>query len=203
MSCRGAHPRACGENLAQPGEDTASAGSSPRVRGKPRRLFEDADGGRLIPARAGKTLASSSRTTPVVAHPRACGENDLVIDQEKSFDGSSPRVRGKLTGTLKSFFTGRLIPARAGKTNPVRREASRPRAHPRACGENAPLWNGTLASEGSSPRVRGKRHHPHGLPLLGRLIPARAGKTDSPRQGPPGCPAHPRACGENLLSTWP
>ena len=51
---------------------------------------------------------------------------------------------------------------------------------------------------GSSPRVRGKLPtlFPQG-PRRG-LIPARAGKTTGAPGRPASCPAHPRACGENL-----
>ena len=90
-----------------------------------------------------------------------------------------------------------LIPAHAGKTPSFPGKPWQPRAHPRACGENASQdnCNGSLA--GSSPRMRGKqislgkRHVPRGL------IPAHAGKT--PRASNPAWPpaAHPRACGEN------
>ena len=94
----------------------------------------------------------------------------------------------------------RLIPARAGKTSPTSTTPTTPSAHPRACGENALDVDGVASGRGSSPRVRGKpapaprRLHHRGL------IPARAGKTRLGGAG--GCctPAHPRACGENLVS---
>ena len=52
---RRAHPRACGENYAPMIAALGSAGSSPRVRGKPQPLAPHAPHPRLIPARAGKT----------------------------------------------------------------------------------------------------------------------------------------------------
>ena len=51
----GAHPRACGENREDPAPGVLPAGSSPRVRGKPRRSSRPSGADRLIPARAGKT----------------------------------------------------------------------------------------------------------------------------------------------------
>ena len=90
-----AHPRACGEN-ALVGDDRAHTnGSSPRVRGKP--LWADLGGGGagLIPARAGKTAMVRNRRAEPTAHPRACGENNWVLDDGASTNGSSPRVRGK------------------------------------------------------------------------------------------------------------
>ncbi len=55
MMYRGAHPRACGENLAVLSLLAAFVGSSPRVRGKLLALGDLAAEPRLIPARAGKT----------------------------------------------------------------------------------------------------------------------------------------------------
>ena len=94
-----------------------------------------------------------------------------------------------------------LIPARAGKTGSVASTSTRPRAHPRACGENMPssVWSAYMT--GSSPRVRGKRPSATWTAPPGRLIPARAGKTTSGPSASHHPPAHPRACGENSSST--
>ena len=132
-----AHPRACGENLNLVMIDEAWAGSSPRVRGKPRGGARDPAAPGLIPARAGKTRTRATSPTAPWAHPRACGENSTNHPRPRSSRGSSPRVRGK---RLVEFFgrdLARLIPARAGKTPPRPRPPLQPPAHPRACGENA------------------------------------------------------------------
>ena len=50
-----AHPRSRGENLVTLAAEAATAGSSPLTRGKPANAPLDLDGGRLIPAHAGKT----------------------------------------------------------------------------------------------------------------------------------------------------
>ena len=68
-------------------------------------------------------------------------------------------------------------------------------AHPRECGADVErdLTVGLL--HGSSPRVRGRRHHhAHHLGTLG-LIPASAGQTASPRSAFAAGWAHPRECG--------
>ena len=49
------HPRACGANLSKNAEANAIAGSSPRVRGKPRHAADHPHERRIIPARAGQT----------------------------------------------------------------------------------------------------------------------------------------------------
>ena len=114
--------------------------------------------------------------------------------------GSSPRVRGKRRPRWPVRRWRGLIPARAGKTSSSERPAARPRAHPRACGENNPLMKLFSTGEGSSPRVRGKRRLGRIQARPERLIPARAGKT--PRTAGRGARgrAHPRACGENSLA---
>ena len=112
-----AHPRACGENDGGgPGPERAA---------------------RLIPARAGKMRTDTARGRETGAHPRACGENPSPEDWRLAVEGSSPRVRGKFAvGHVLANRAG-LIPARAGKIARPCRWSSRPRAHPRACGENS------------------------------------------------------------------
>ena len=192
-----AHPRACGENGLSVDHVRPRSGSSPRVRGKPPSGTRVRRRGRLIPARAGKTVSGSAITFPSGAHPRACGENPHGRRPVVSRGGSSPRVRGKLVVPQSPPSAQGLIPARAGKTRNRTKRSTRSTAHPRACGENpaAPLSLGT--APGSSPRVRGKREPQSHYSHTSRLIPARAGKTPSRGGRAPTPWAHPRACGEN------
>ena len=175
-----AHPRACGENGGARRVLFRGEGSSPRVRGKreardvPRRRF------RLIPARAGKTLRSTTTSCPTAAHPRACGENGGRGRLGLRPGGSSPRVRGKRYDPHDPHRQRGLIPARAGKTVVERPDDVLAQAHPRACGENWERVRVPVPVLGSSPRVRGKR-------------------APTPASCPPR-PAHPRACGENESS---
>ena len=131
------------------------------------------------------------------AHPRVCGENSgkthLILPKQ----GSSPRVRGKpQTGKLDAVLHG-LIPACAGKTARVIVSVMGFGAHPRVCGENGIRCLEHLGCEGSSPRVRGKPNGAQKVLDVSRLIPACAGKTNSPVNLPSHLPAHPRVCGEN------
>ena len=75
-----------------------------------------------------------------------------------------------------------------------------PPAHPRRCGENQTVDVGFMLICGSSPQVRGKHKNRKfsGRPL--RLIPAGAGKTLHLTQKRFWPSAHPRRCGENLVS---
>ena len=92
-----AHPRVCGENVWNVLEPIRNAGSSPRVRGKHGLDQRNGQVRGLIPACAGKTWARSAGVMRRPAHPRVCGENGGVVRVEGAREGSSPRVRGKLS----------------------------------------------------------------------------------------------------------
>ena len=96
--------------------------------------------GRLIPACAGKTTAST-----VASDGRA---------------GSSPHARGKLRQAGRRPQRERLIPACAGKTNQHGAPISRHWAHPRMRGENAKQTAEKINDVGSSPHARGKHDTP-------------------------------------------
>ena len=151
-----AHPRACGENDELVDHDPGFFGSSPRVRGKPPARLLLPGLPRLIPARAGKTSHVPAVRVTRSAHPRACGENDILAGDTRAATGSSPRVRGKQRKDDRGRAGHGLIPARAGKTTIHSWRSLRVEAHPRACGENPSLEEGEDRSHGSSPRVRGK-----------------------------------------------
>ena len=187
----------CGENHTRGVTAPGFVGSSPRVRGKRPLTVDPTRIHGLIPARAGKTPPGPPRPQAPTAHPRVCGENPDGRQPSPAGAGSSPRVRGKPLDSMSPRRRTRLIPARAGKTHRSNGGSLRPRAHPRACGENRLDARDEEPSEGSSPRVRGKQTPDRRRLDAGRLIPACAGKT-------PGCGgavvegwAHPRVCGEN------
>ena len=131
-----AHPRVCGENVVGEFEEVSGAGSSPRVRGKPRLAGYWIGIAGLIPACAGKTPASPATSRQPTAHPRVCGENAGLSSAASLTAGSSPRVRGKQRGVQLTNQSRGLIPACAGKTDQITRVPIGTRAHPRVCGEN-------------------------------------------------------------------
>ena len=194
-----AHPRACGENLSASQLLREGTGSSPRMRGKPPAARRKWVGVGLIPAHAGKTRLLATVATHGQAHPRACGENFSSRFDISVSEGSSPRMRGKRYRLAGRGWSRRLIPAHAGKTRLNRPHSACKRAHPRACGENLHEIKDDEQLEGSSPRMRGKRLSACIVTPSGRLIPAHAGKTREPADIDTSPPAHPRACGENLL----
>ena len=132
-----AHPRVCGENWAFLLLPLRMFGSSPRVRGKPRRTSYLPHLQGLIPACAGKTSTRRESALARRAHPRVCGENTGCRGRRVIVPGSSPRVRGKLCRGSFHRRPCRLIPACAGKTILADLSHRRIGAHPRVCGENA------------------------------------------------------------------
>ena len=173
------------------------SGSSPRVRGKRRRMSALSGCPRIIPARAGQTPRARDPRCPGPDHPRACGANLATDHGVRLADGSSPRVRGKLLFCSPEVKSARIIPARAGQTR-SRRAGSRCRPdHPRACGANDAPSATKSRTCGSSPRVRGKQGMGRHVRAARRIIPARAGQTVRRTwRARPGSD-HPRACGAN------
>ena len=153
------HPRACGEHESAPRRPLANVGSSPRVRGTPRRRRR----GRVGP--------------PV--HPRACGEHFRVRSGTARHTGSSPRVRGTPRPRGRRSRVYRFIPARAGNTLERSHRNHAGAVHPRACGEHRQNITAYSMSTGSSPRVRGTRYDAMDVRSARRFIPARAGNTVS------------------------
>ena len=91
--------------------------------------------------------------------------------------GSSPLTRGKPCLSRAALVPTGLIPAHAGKTTQLSRQAQTPR--------------------GSSPLTRGKPGMTYAGELYERLIPAHAGKTSRSRLTRKRTRAHPRSRGEN------
>ena len=201
MANQAAHPRRCGENFLIPAIAASAIGSSPQVRGKHRLDGLYSHSLRLIPAGAGKTAASLSTLPALPAHPRRCGENFYTARVALCELGSSPQVRGKLTGTSKRYPYQGSSPQVRGKREVERVYAVTGLAHPRRCGENLKDALNAVPHGGSSPQVRGKRVLAVLLVYTPRLIPAGAGKTWADTTAARVMTAHPRRCGENAIST--
>ena len=150
------HPRACGANDRNHSTTRSASGSSPRVRGKQMAALREELIRRIIPARAGQTAVLRSTQMARPDHPRACGANPGCSASRRASCGSSPRVRGKPSGSHSRTARGRIIPARAGQTRRVPRRCRPAPDHPRACGANRRLAKARAQPAGSSPRVRGK-----------------------------------------------
>ena len=131
-----AHPRSRGEHCGVINHALAFTGSSPLARGTLLRQLAGAVHGRLIPARAGNTYVVDMSIVASAAHPRSRGEHLMVSHSPAAFCGSSPLARGPHLD-LRSVHGGfRLIPARAGNTQPARKNIKACTAHPRSRGEH-------------------------------------------------------------------
>ena len=151
---------------------------------------------RFIPARAGNRIPPRPSWSPSTVHPRACGEQSSATGTTPAQTGSSPRVRGTGRVGLLGLLGDRFIPARAGNSEPPSHPSSRQTVHPRACGEQRASIASIIASDGSSPRVRGTGVDGRAQATVSRFIPARAGNRSSAVGSRSVPTVHPRACGE-------
>ena len=94
------HPRGCGENSSIKSSLRFSLGSPPRMRGKLDRNEYKKIYNRITPADAGKTLLPTGRRNAGQDHPRGCGENGNRHKVWDAYEGSPPRMRGKLIGYI-------------------------------------------------------------------------------------------------------
>ena len=130
------HPRACGENREGQHGKPGDTGSPPRMRGKHRLAAFRGRGHRITPAHAGKTSRSTSGSMSGSDHPRACGENSVLLCAAVAVCGSPPRMRGKLASRPPCTPRTRITPAHAGKTYTGKTNSYSFKDHPRVCGEN-------------------------------------------------------------------
>ena len=175
----GDHPRVCGEHCARVGSDDGWQGSSPRMRGTPKRTPPPPRPPRIIPAYAGNT-----------SH---------ILRWRGAIMGSSPRMRGtRLKGSYHMPTFG-IIPAYAGNTCPKLAASMLHRDHPRVCGEHTASTQVLRRSLGSSPRMRGTLLRVRAERQSTGIIPAYAGNTRCRTGFQAGCGDHPRVCGEHQL----
>ena len=192
------HPRARGENCSHRLVGTLQPGTSPRTRGKRLNFQDKILARRNIPAHAGKTFTDSTVPARMSEHPRARGENVVLLSAGLRLVGTSPRTRGKPRPQRRNNIHRRNIPAHAGKTFLSVFLTIYYQEHPRARGENVTIEALEYLDVGTSPRTRGKRHRTIFTTANNRNIPAHAGKTPSLSSGDQFLPEHPRARGENL-----
>ena len=152
---RGDHPRSRGVYVERPPRLTQSLGSSPLARGLLCSCHLRARRGRIIPARAGFTDASSHGNRQGADHPRSRGVYSHSWFTSHSHGGSSPLARGLHVVLCGRGVVGRIIPARAGFTRYVLISEMSLEDHPRSRGVYGPTALGEKVSVGSSPLARG------------------------------------------------
>ncbi len=108
------HPRACGERGKVLETIGCIGGSSPRLRGTPFHPLLCFFKSRFIPAPAGNAIFYNFLRRRAPVHPRACGERSPAIVSQPDQGGSSPRLRGTLSGYVDQATSERFIPAPAG-----------------------------------------------------------------------------------------
>ena len=156
----GAHPRSRGEHLVHWRIWGRHEGSSPLARGAPATGYASRLRHGLIPARAGSTDAEDEEPAVQRAHPRSRGEHTIQTSHNVSFQGSSPLARGAPLPRLIRCPKIGLIPARAGSTSLMVRNAIACGAHPRSRGEHFPAVSVRMRLPGSSPLARGAHNVP-------------------------------------------
>ncbi len=161
-------------------------------------LADDLQPLRFTPTRVGKTCRRRRKRPSASVHPHACGENSIFANSAAATSGSPPRVWGKLVPLraptrLRRFtptrvgkterrvdgvvIRDRFTPTRVGKTPADPGTIPSPPVHPHACGENIAVFPTVGPSDGSPPRVWGKRGTLLDCRGCPRFTPTRVGKT--------------------------
>ena len=116
-----------------------------------------------------------------------------------NYEGSSPRMRGTLAGTIPVDAVQGIIPAYAGNTFSATPTPTSTGDHPRACGEHTTHDLFVVAELGSSPRMRGTHLQRAYDAQRHGIIPAYAGNTARSRCRCRTARDHPRVCGEHRV----
>ena len=135
-------------------------------------------------------------------HPREYGENVETKAATSTWEGSSPRIRGKSFHTCCHGTPIGIIPANTGKILLDCSEVTAYGDHPREYGENIYSRRMLCLSVGSSPRIRGKSGAALCRVHEGGIIPANTGKIIRHKPHIKIDRDHPREYGENDLFTY-
>ena len=173
----GDHPRSRGVYTFLIGNVLKYAGSSPLARGLRAASIRRCSHPRIIPARAGFTMAVPSGGGLGGDHPRSRGVYRTSTTKSSPRGGSSPLARGLPTVNGGAQAHKGIIPARAGFTSSSVSAISEVTDHPRSRGVYSPSWSSRRVLRGSSPLARGLPAVPQVVVDAGRIIPARAGFT--------------------------
>ena len=192
------HPRSCGKD-----DDTitflqVNRGSPPLVR---ERLVQDIVRGPnrgITPACAGKTVRAGNRLREPRDHPRSCGKDGQHHHDRNRRRGSPPLVRERPMMWMPYCSCKGITPARAGKTFINNLQGSLGKDHPRSCGKDFSGDGPVLLQIGSPPLVRERLVPHHNVGHVGRITPARAGKTLNSMNGFIIAWDHPRSCGKDI-----
>ena len=189
------HPRSRGVYLNHLTMFPSVPGSSPLARGLQRLSSWSLWSPRIIPARAGFTVAFRRRARVARDHPRSRGVYSHGPSRRFAQVGSSPLARGLRGDCVGHCGSFRIIPARAGFT-PVNSTRAPPTSdHPRSRGVYCGWTPLPARPIGSSPLARGLHTPATQRGGRRRIIPARAGFTRRRGAGRRWSRDHPRSRG--------
>ena len=151
------HPRSRGVYPVRAGLDGGYCGSSPLARGLRPDHVQHVRRPGIIPARAGFTSVTGSDSWPAGDHPRSRGVYASFGASHAEDGGSSPLARGLLFSDPGLGQAVRIIPARAGFTDPAHCPLVADEDHPRSRGVYAWYYAVDENGVGSSPLARGLR----------------------------------------------
>ena len=171
------HPRSRGVYSCLFTAFFSANGSSPLARGLRPMRSQNSLTSRIIPARAGFTIAGYYDGAKVKDHPRSRGVYLTLSMCSVGSRGSSPLARGLLSQDDERFGRPRIIPARAGFTHVYSRRFSVRTDHPRSRGVYVGAQSCAAADAGSSPLARGLPVETWDEGGESGIIPARAGFT--------------------------
>ena len=176
------------------------AGPSPHSRGAHRPGRRVGAGPGTIPAFAGSTRGSRTRSSRSWDHPRIRGEHEYQWGADRSGWGPSPHSRGAHVATQPVGVLVGTIPAFAGSTGSSQPPRSSGRDHPRIRGEHRWSWRRSTGSSGPSPHSRGAQINAYGVDANEGTIPAFAGSTVAWACAHVRGGDHPRIRGEHSTS---
>ena len=105
------------------------------MRGKALCVAVPVSTNRITPAYAGKRSQILTAALQYGDHPRLCGEKEDEPAVLYMVLGSPPPMRGKAVQLPVVMSTTRITPAYAGKSWQAFKADSKPKDHPRLCGE--------------------------------------------------------------------
>ena len=175
---KGSSPLARGLLLGAPWSAVCEDGSSPLARGLLDEMTTAENAARIIPARAGFTMACFITAWAREDHPRSRGVYLATFAAWTRRQGSSPLARGLPRHHIEMLGSSGIIPARAGFTSRCVRNGWVRRDHPRSRGVYSASVAVGRCGGGSSPLARGLLKTEAGLYVQNRIIPARAGFTE-------------------------
>ena len=191
------HPRGYGEHTIIIKPFSCNSGSSPWVRGTPRRTSLQWPSLRFIPVGTGNTPFIVMLLALNTVHPRGYGEHGSHRVSKRQPPGSSPWVRGTQVHRKASTRNGRFIPVGTGNTSSVLMGGVGVTVHPRGYGEHAHTLELPWRNNGSSPWVRGTPALLGVLSLILRFIPVGTGNTNTICLDGCAQSVHPRGYGEH------